>query len=216
MKKSLIALFSIVCISALIVISCQRETSSNETSKVLELKTGTPLKSSAQNSGSTNRAPVDVTLGQCNCNNHGGTIGGGISWHLATCRSNCQRGIGFRCGREGYLNCQDGTVIICSSIINCASVAKGVNPSRDMDATYTIYDNGTMKLVFNKAIPVIEKESSTGDVFEVETTDFLSFSSPIAVDNITYAGIDIKQGNYKINYADGTYGSVVIAIELKQ
>lgn len=216
MKKNLIVFASLILITLLLTISCKRDKTNNSIKDVKELNVGNPLKGTTFNSNSTNRAPVDATLGICNCNSNGGTVGGGVTWHLSTCKSNCQRGIGFRCGREGYLICQDGTVIVCSSISNCPSVAKGVDPTRDMDALYTIYDNGTMKLVFNKAIPNIEKESANGDIFEVESTDFLSFSSPLSVDNINYAGIDIKEGNYRINYNDGTYGSVVIAIELKQ
>lgn len=216
MKKNLILYLSTFFLTSIMFISCKRDNTNKDIPEVQYLKTGDPLIGYVANNAATNRAPVAATIGNCNCNGHGGTIGGGISWHLSTCRSNCQRGIGFRCGRDGYLICQDGTTIICSSIVNCGNVAKGIDPDRDMSAIYTIYDNGTMKLSFNKAIPPIERETETGNIFDVETTDFLGFSSSLTVDNIIYTGVEVKQGKYLIDYSDGDFGSVVIAVELKQ
>lgn len=217
MKKLFFSICSVVFILLVTTISCNKSKEAKENSNIKMLTVGNPIRFGNESSrlapGGIGELPGG---GLCNCNNHGGSYGGQLQWILATCRSNCQRGIGFRCGRQGVLFCQDGTVVYCIWGANCPSAARGTNPERDMEASYELYDNGTMKLTFLKAIPNEEKSLSTGDVFEVEQTDYVRFSSTVSVDNISYQGFDILQGNYRIDYTDGTYGSVVIGIQLKQ
>jgi|GEM_PF-4146996 len=179
MKKTFLLLgISMVLLN----LSCDKERKEDKTD-VKKLIAGNILRFGSSNGNSSELfAPIEIGElpggGSCNCNGHGGSTGGILSWVLATCRSNCTRGIGFRCGREGILFCQDGTTIICMWGSNCPSQAKGTVPERDMEASYVFYDNGTMKLTFNKPIPDQEKNAANGDVFEVESTDYVSFSSP--------------------------------------
>lgn len=198
-----------------VLLSCNKH-SSDEKNKmnVQNLTTGNPL------SFTTARlAPPEIGIdpggGPCNCNAHGGSMGGSLSWVLATCRSNCKKGIGFRCGRQGVLICQDGTIIVCTWGANC-NANRGEIPERDMDADYEFFDNGTMKLTFKDPIPTEERESSTGDIFEVESTDHTTFNTSVTINGVTYTGFSILQGNYQINYNDGQYGSVVVAVQFTQ
>ncbi|MCB0775507.1 MAG: hypothetical protein KDB99_04195 [Chitinophagaceae bacterium] len=200
----------IVAISVLLVLiitSCNKTSSHTERNDVKRLKTGSPI--NIYNEGLVQRYDV----GFCNCNGHGGSAGGVLQWILATCKSNCQRGIGFRCGRQGILRCQDGTTVICVWGANCPKVYD--DPERLMEAEYEIYDNQTIKLTFLNEIPEEERNSSTGDVFEVEETDYVAFSSPVSVDDVIYQGFDILEGNYYIDYSDGVHGSVVVGIQFK-
>lgn len=217
MKKTCL-LLGIVLV--LFNLSCDKEEKGQKVD-VKRLTVGNILRFGSVNGNSSELfAPIEIGElpggGSCNCNGHGGSSGGILSWTLATCRSNCTRVIGFRCGREGILFCQDGTTIICTWGSNCPSQAKGTVPERDMEASYMFYDNGTMKLTFNKQIPDLEKNAANGDIFEVESTDYVPFSSAVSVDGVYYTGFDFLQGNYHIDYTDGQYGSVVIGIQLKQ
>lgn len=217
MKKQIILICSVLFIVLITTICCNKSQEAKENSNIKSLTVGNPIKFGSESGriapGGIGELPGG---GLCTCSNHGGSLGGQLQWILATCRSNCQRGIGFRCGRQGVLYCQDGTVIFCTWGANCPSSARGVNPERDMEASYELYDNGTLKLAFLKPIPNEEKNLPTGDVFEVEQTDYVKFSSPVSVDSVYYQGFDILQGNYRIDYTDGTYGSVIIGIQFKQ
>jgi|CXWL01.1.fsa_nt_gi hypothetical protein len=218
MKKIIFPFAGIGMLLFMLVLSCnKKDSASNNKSNVQNLVVGKPLQ---LNNSSNLLAPGGLGElpggGSCNCNGHGGSTGGVLQWTLATCRTNCQRGIGFRCGRQGILYCQDGTTIFCIWGSSCPDAGRGVNPERDMEASYELYENGTMKLTFLKPIPNEEKNSETGYIFEVEQEDFVKFSGDVAVDGISYQGFNILKGNYQINYADGQNGSVVIGIQLKQ
>ena len=172
MRKQIILICSVLLIVLITAISCNKSQKVEEKSNIKSLTIGNPIRLSSESGriapGGLGELPGG---GLCNCNNHGGSYGGQLQWILATCRSNCQRGIGFRCGRQGILYCQDGTVVYCIWGANCPSAARGVNPERDMEASYELYDNGTMKLTFLNAIPAEERNLSTGDVIEVEQTE---------------------------------------------
>ena len=85
-----------------------------------------------------------------------------------------------------------------------------------MTASYEFFDNGTMRIRFANPIPAIERNSSTGSIFEVEYTDYVPFTRNITSNGVTYKGFDVLEGNYQIDYSDGQYGSVVIGITLQQ
>ena len=223
MKKILAPLAGIAILSFGLILSCNKKNTGNEVTAtqktylpVQTLTTGKPLQF-ANTSGRF--APDDIGElpggGGCTCAGHGGSAGGTLSWILATCRSNCSRGIGFRCGREGILICQDGSVIACIWGSNCPNANRASAPERQMNASYELFENGTMKLTFKKPVPDVEKNSSAGDVLEVEQSDYVKFNAPVLANGENCTGFDILQGNYHINYEDGQYGSVVIGIKLK-
>lgn len=147
--------------------------------------------------------------GGCNCNDHGGPRSVSVTWQLATCKSDCEKGIGFRCGRDGLLICQDGYIIFCIAGSNCPKK----DNSRTMTASYTFYDNNTLKLTFQNAVPASEATNTT---FEVEVTELVPLPSNLRLDGIAYAGYVTQMGNYTIDYSDGPFGSVIINIQLQQ
>jgi hypothetical protein len=147
--------------------------------------------------------------GGCNCNDHGGPRSVSVTWQLATCKSDCEKGIGFRCGRDGILICQDGYFVICTVGSNCPKK----DNSRTMTASYTFYDNNTLKLTFQNAVPDSEAANTN---FEVEVTELVPLPSNLRLDGVAYAGYITQMGNYTIDYSDGPYGSVIINIQLQQ
>jgi len=215
--KKLFLLSSVAVMLCLgFILACSKQSSDKQV-EVQNLKIGNKISFS---SSAGRFAPGEIGDlpgggGPCNCNGHGGSGGGTLQWTLATCRTNCTKGIGFRCGRQGILQCVDGTIVVCIWGANCPA-QRGAIPERDMEADYEFYDNGTMKLTFKKAIPDEEKNSSTGDVFEVESTDHASFNTSVIINGISYTGFNILQGNYQINYTDGQFGSVVVAVQFTE
>jgi hypothetical protein len=146
------------------------------------------------------------------CLSHGGQVGIGVSWRIATCKSDCNRGIGFRCGRSVYVICEDGTHIIVSQHTgNCP----GGNPTntRQMEGEIEFYDNNTAKLFFK--LPMISEETNN-DIFEIEENEFIIFSGYLLLDEQRYTQIKILKNDYLINYSDGEYGSVIFAVEYIQ
>lgn len=140
------------------------------------------------------------------CIQHGGTVGIGTSWQLATCRSNCQHGIGFRCGRETYVICQDGTHIPVSQSMGNCPVAVQV-PNRQMNAVLSFYDNGTLKLTFAAPIPSSEVDNNT---FEVEQDEYIDIPEYLRFNGVKYSKVKVQAGNYQLNRTDGNYGTVTL------
>jgi hypothetical protein len=141
------------------------------------------------------------------CLMHGGSVGIGLSWHLATCRTNCNHGIGFRCGRETYIICKDGTHIeVSQSMGNCPNAST----SKDMSGTFTFYNNNTAKIFF--ATDMISREAGN-TTFEVEDTETIDLPSYILIGGAFYGQIRVLPNNYHINYSDGSHGSVTLAVQ---
>jgi len=183
-----------------IFFACKRENvkiSTKETAKVLPLSMKAPLSGNKE-------AP-----GGCNCSGHGGAVAASISWELATCKSNCEKGIGFRCGREGVIVCADGTACIFVAGSNCPGHV--MNPDRKMEAGYTFYSNNTLKLTFKNAVP-LEEQGNT--VFEIEGDDFINLHPDLLIGGIHYRGYTVQNGSYYIDYSDGPFGSVTLKIVL--
>jgi hypothetical protein len=154
--------------------------------------------------------PDDAGRGSCHCPSGETPVAASITWTLATCKSNCERGLGFRCGREGYIVCDRGTVVICKVATNCSASSSS---SRKMTASYSFYDDNTLKLTFQNAVPREEKGNS---VFEVEEDDLIPLPAEMLIGGVHYSGYQVQKGNYKINYSDKEYGSVTIKVELKK
>lgn len=150
--------------------------------------------------------------GKCSCD--GQLIRGGVRWDIATCRSNCQRGLGFRCGRSGWLICSDGYICQDFKKSTCPSEETSLPATnRQMSAEYTFYNNNTLKLTFKNSRPIEEAGNST---FEIEAEDIIELPDGITIGGIHYTGYKTIIGNYTIDANDGQYGSVIINIALVQ
>jgi hypothetical protein len=156
------------------------------------------------------RLAPDVTmLDLDDCFRHGGTVGAGISWNIATCKSHCTRGLGFRCGTETYLKCGDGTIVITGwRDDNCPA-----DKSRQISADMNFYDNNTLSLKFFSALPEEEKDN---DEFEVE--EDLVFNTPayLLIGDRHYASYTVKKGTYKVDRSVGEFGQVLVDFEFNQ
>jgi len=132
----------------------------------------------------------------------------GVRWILGTCRSLCTRGIGFRCGREGFLICESGKMIVCIKGGDCPG---GPFPGRSMTGFYSFYDNNTVKITFQNAIP---QEERGNDAFEVEEKVTIEIPKIVLIGDERYSSFVVDAGVYKIDYDDGEFGSVILPIKL--
>ena len=158
-------------------------------------------------SGSTNS---NDRRAHCGCGGQGGILATDITFYMGTCKSECERGIGFRCGTAGIILCKDGDVQLCS--MGKCFPPINQRSDRHMKASYTFYDNNTMKLTFLNPIPDEEKNNN---IFEVEQDDFFSLPDEMRINNIAYKGYNVFQGDYYVNRTDGQYGSVILKISLQ-
>lgn len=195
----------------LIIISCSKKQKNDlqiSNTNTKELKISFSDISSNQNSSQKILPPdYEDPSGGCSCSSHGGTAAFSLTWVIATCRSDCSKGLGFRCGREGFLLCRDGSSVICVAGANCPN-----NNTRTMRAELTFYTNNTVKLIFLNAVPSDELSNTT---FEVEQTEFVDLPPGMKLDGIHYSGFNTHAGNYTINYSDGQFGSVIINAQLQ-
>lgn len=164
--------------------------------------------------------------GNC-CDAHGGSVGIGRQWFIATCKSKCETGIGFNCGGTMYLKCKDGSN--CDVRIfppNCPTDTTPPPPAiidrnrhtlkendRLMTADCIFLSNNTLKLIFQKPLP---KDESSTKHLEVEDELLNEFPIPISLDKRKYKGFTPIRGSYLMSNADGKYGSVIINIKLEQ
>jgi len=145
------------------------------------------------------------------CSGHGGTVGGGISWTVATCKSKCSSGIGFRCGSDGWVKCSDGAIVVVRHHnTKCTNLVQAPQ-HRQMNSEYVFYENNTLKWVFLNAMP---EEEIGNNIFEIEEDDIVPLPDFLSIGGTVYSGYKVFKGNYEINYEDGEYGSVTIPIEL--
>jgi hypothetical protein len=134
-----------------------------------------------------------------------------LEWDMATCRSNCTRGIGFRCGRRVTFGCRNGPTEIITYYGSCPNGASSY--TRSMKANLSFYSSGSAKLIFLNAVPADE----AGNVnFEIEADEVLSLPEGLLLDGVSYSGFKTAIGTYKIDYSDGMYGSVTIPVLLIQ
>ena len=147
----------------------------------------------------------------CGCAWDGGILTTDIIFYMGTCKSHCERGIGFRCGTAGIILCGDGAVHLCD--MGKCNAPLNQRPERQMKASYTFYDNNTMKLTFLNPIP---EEENNNNIFEVDQDDFFSLPEEMRINNIAYRGYSVYQGNYFVDRNDGQYGSVILKISLQQ
>ena len=208
-----IFLSALIAMITNVVVSCSKnqkdEFETSRYNKPKELKVS--FADIATNQNSTQRIlppSYDDGPGGCSCNSHGGTSAFSVTWKIATCKSDCEKGLGFRCGRAGWLLCRDGTFVPCVAGGNCPQN----NNTRIMSAELTFYDDSTVKLTFLNAVPV---EEANNTIFEIEQTELVDLPPGMKLDGVHYSGFITQTGNYTINYSDGQYGSVIIAIQLQ-
>jgi hypothetical protein len=149
----------------------------------------------------------------CHCPEGASPVSSSIGWDIATCRSHCEKGLGFRCGSEIDIQCSDGKPVVCRLRSTCPWADINMNSSRKMNAAFNFYDNNTMKLIFQKPVPLEEMGNTD---FEVEEEDFFALPDELLIGGVHYTGFQIKVDVYKIDYSDGAYGSVIVHIELKK
>jgi hypothetical protein len=156
------------------------------------------------------RLAVDVgMLDEDPCLRHGGTVAAGISWNIATCRSGCTRGLGFRCGGETYYRCADGTIVITGTREDSCPHDK----SRLISADMNFYDNNTLTFTFLSALP--EEENDNND-FEIEEEVLIKIPEYLLIGDRHYSSFTIKKGNYVVDRAAGDFGEVTVDITLNK
>lgn len=143
------------------------------------------------------------------CDEEGGITSLTLEWELGTCRSNCTRGIGFRCGRRIIAGCRNGSIEVFTHNGSCPNGASAY--SRTMRASLSFYTNGHVKLTFLKAMPLTETGNTN---FEIESEEFVDLPDGILLDRVPYDGVLLRAGIYKIDYSDGIYGSVILPATL--
>jgi hypothetical protein len=154
------------------------------------------------------RLAVDIDMFDLDpCFRHGGTVAAGLNWNIATCKSNCTRGLGFRCGGENYIRCGDGTVVI----VGVRDDSCPHDKSRQISADFSFYDNNTLSFTFLSPLPEEEKENND---FEIE--DDITFSIPdyLLVGDRHYSSYTVKKGTYKVDRTAGEFGEVSVDITL--
>lgn len=215
MKKNFVFLLAgFFPVLSIFYLACSKGKAKETTQENISLQTGKKLNITVDQSALGELLdPGDGGGGEGDvCLHHGGTIGIGSSWELATCRSNCTTGIGFRCGRELYIICADGTHIPLNiNTGNCPP--HGSNTPRQMDGTIYFYENNTMKVLFNTSVTSEENDNNT---FEVEQDDIIDLPEYLLLGEVHYSKIKILQNNYQLNRNDGSYGSAVFSIQYIQ
>ncbi len=201
MKKKQAFLFSATSLLFFLFIffACQKKKDTNK----LESATVLPF----SYSGNSLAEKVDPSGGggggSCGCKGHGGVAATPIEHWVATCRSECKSGLGFRCG--GFYLCRDGVIIPCPWGHCPFTPEMNSNSPRMMQSDLSFYNNGGLKLLFKKPLPAEE----TGNIFEVEEDSEINFPDDVLVGGVHYNSFTALKGNYVINRNDGQFGSVI-------
>lgn len=144
------------------------------------------------------------------CNDHGGVVAGHIEWQIATLRSGCKRGIGFRCGSHGWLICADQTILTWKG----AELSKGLDPKRlgDAEILLNLKEN---TVVFRMLKPLPDEPEDDRAVFTVDEDVSIEMLGEFFVLGKPLKGIVIRKGDYKINYAGSEFGEVVFPADIQ-
>ena len=184
----------LLVVASVIVISCRKD---SDVKKPAVVTKGKEMKLTWDLSNPVARASV--------CDKHGGAVSLQIEWDLATCRSQCTRGLGFRCGRKTSVICADGAFV---ENINFGSCPNGASVySRAMTAGVTFYTDGSVKLTFLHPVPAEEIGNTD---FEIEVDEMVSFPDGVLLDGTAYKGFTPKLGIFTVDYSDGRYGSITL------
>jgi hypothetical protein len=157
------------------------------------------------------RVSVDESMTEEDpCFGHGGAVAYGVSWYIATCKSNCTRGLGFRCGSETYVRCGDGTTIS-SGRSGGGCPHSLIYTERNISANIDFFDNNTLKLTFSSALP--EEEAGNGK-FEIEEDVTLNIPDYLLIGGNHYRSFTLKGGTYRVDREAGEFGSVTVSVIL--
>lgn len=210
MRKILLA--STIILIGFVIYACNKKTEIDSTTKILELKYD-PSKIVSHSKIAPDNPGLDDEEGGVGYNDpcwaHGGQVAVGVSWQIATCKSNCTRGIGFRCGHKGYVRCKDGSVFPFGG--SGGRCPKNNSISRIMNGDYTFYNNGFVKITFRNKLPEDEIKNNN---FEIEDEDLFELPNFISIGGTIYSGFWVPIGIYNINHSDGEFGSVTLPITL--
>jgi len=187
-------------VASVVIISCRKDASNASDGKSVKVvTTAKQMTLSWDLSTPVGRAAAPV------CDKHGGAVSLELEWDLATCRSQCTRGLGFRCGRRTRLFCADGYF---QESINYGSCPNGASVyNRAMTANPTFYTDGSVKLTFLHEVPAEEAGNTN---FEIEVDEVVDLPDGILLDGNAYKGFEPKVGVFKVDYSDGRYGSVTL------
>ena len=132
-----------------------------------------------------------------------------VTWIIATCKSHCTRGIGFRCGSEGWLICASGKMVSCYKGERCPHMV--ATEHRSMTGALNFYEDGTVKITFQNPLP---REEQGQTDFEVEDPVQIRLPEGMLIGDQTYKVMMLAAGTYKINYENERYGSVRMPVTL--
>jgi len=197
MKKNLNLSAAMAAVTLLLLVaapySCQKKPVDPGSSKTASPKVLTV------NRVNTSAATEDV------CAGHGGVVEAGVSWAIATRRSDCERGIGFRCGHFFYAKCMDGVIIKWHPLDEDIPD----NP-RKFHGTILFFDTH-LEITFDQLVP----ETEIGNTqFEMEGDVTENFPDYLQIDGKHYSQMILKEGVYRIDYAASPYGTVSIDYQL--
>lgn len=144
------------------------------------------------------------------CEGHGQTVGFGKTWDIATCKSSCSSGLGFRCGGVSYVRCSDGAIIV-TGVRQGGCPDKVMMESRQISSNISFYDNNTLKIKFLSALP---EEENGNDIFEVEGDIIVEIPEFLLIGGVHYESFTLLDGNYTIDRDDGEFGTVTVRMAL--
>ncbi len=137
------------------------------------------------------------------CDDHGGPASTGMQWTVATRKSECERGIGFRCGTRLRVTCGNGYVWY--------GEWSGLHrASRSMESTFVFYTNNTLKITLDQPLPPGE----TSRYMEVDEVTYVTLPEAVYLNGMRYSGFNVLPGQYSVSPKGGPFGSVTVAIQL--
>ncbi len=151
---------------------------------------------------------MKVTLGKsayrnAPCDDHGGPVGTGLEWTMATRKSGCESGIGFRCGRRPKVTCGDGYVWY--------GEWSGLHKAdRTMESTLLFYTNNTMKITLDAPLPAGESSK----LMDVEELEYHQLPDAVYLNGVRYTGYNVLPGKYAVNPRGGPFGSITVSVQL--
>jgi hypothetical protein len=199
---------SLLLIAICIVFACTKSISSDPPENKTPIAKKTVYKLSGVDQSSL-KASDDES---CGCKDHGGTYYTDVVWEMATCKSYCESGIGFRCGSAGFYICNDRHVEMCPAGHCPRNIIRDAASSRTMISEIKFYTDNTASFDLKKPIP---EEEEGNNIFEVEEDRFVEFPEDVFVNDRHYAGFIAKKGNYFIDRGAGTYGYGLIYFSIE-
>ena len=161
----MLSIFVIASALTLIILGCRKQESlsnpkNSQASKLTWKKSAKVAQRGIyESSGEEDAGGGGIDL----CAGHGGTIGVGKSWNIATCKSDCSSGIGFRCGGDSYIKCSDGLHIPTGTTgVKCKQTT--ILTERQMTASLDFYEGMWLKINFENPLPEAEAENN---IFEI-------------------------------------------------